>query len=117
MEIGRDTKEPFFCPEAHFLKRAMKHTVKAALVRQSGRIKSVSLLMFGEEELCGGHPHKETHESIAALRPGQGSAVPLSKAVACSTNDVGHLEGGPAHRFLYSCTAGSAICSSGLTAA
>ena len=36
------------------------------------------------------------------LRPGQGCAVPLSKAVACSTNDVGHLEGRPAHRFLSS---------------
>src|SRR6266568_177041 len=52
-----------------------------------------------------------------ALRPGQGSAVPLSKAVACNTNDVGHLEGWPAHRFLSSSTAGSAICSSGLIAA
>ena len=52
-----------------------------------------------------------------ALRPGQGSAVPLSKAVACTTNDVGHLEGWPAHRFLPSCTAGSAICSSGFRAA
>jgi hypothetical protein len=52
-----------------------------------------------------------------ALRPGQGSAVPLSKAIACNTNDIGHLERWPAHRFLSSCTAGSAICSSGLTAA
>src|ERR1700690_2036201 len=52
-----------------------------------------------------------------ALRPGQGSAVPLSKAVACNTNDVGHLDGGPGHPFLPSSTAGSAICSSGLTAA
>jgi hypothetical protein len=36
------------------------------------------------------------------LRPGQRSAVPLSKAIACSVNDVGHLEGRPAHRFLSS---------------
>ena len=38
------------------------------------------------------------------LRPSQGSAVPLTKAVARNTNDVGHLEGWPAHRFLPSST-------------
>src|SRR5277367_7173245 len=37
-----------------------------------------------------------------ALRPGQGCAVPLAKAVACNSNDIGHLEGRPAHRFLSS---------------
>jgi hypothetical protein len=35
------------------IKRAMKHTAKAALVRQLGRIKPIFLFLFGEEELCG----------------------------------------------------------------
>ena len=64
----------------------------------------------------GGAAARDGIEHLA-LRPGQGSAVPLSKAVACNTNDVGHLEGWPAHLFLSLSTAGSAICSSGLTAA
>jgi hypothetical protein len=37
-----------------------------------------------------------------SLRPGQGSTVALSKAVACTANDVSHLEGWPAHLFLSS---------------
>jgi len=43
----------------------MKHTVKAALIEQLGRIKPVSLFVFGEEELCGRHPLHEKHESMA----------------------------------------------------
>jgi hypothetical protein len=35
-----------------------------------------------------------------AMRPGQVRSVLLPKAVARCADDVGHLEGGPAHRFL-----------------
>ena len=52
------------------------------------------------------------------LRPGQGSALSLAKTVACNTNHVGHLEGMAGS--ITSCPPlprGSAICSSGLTAA
>src|SRR5277367_6962290 len=52
-----------------------------------------------------------------ALRPGQRSAIPLPEAVTTDANDVGHLEGRPAHRFLSCCSVRSAICSSGLMAA
>jgi hypothetical protein len=44
----------------------MKHTVKAALVRQLGGIKQVFLFQFGEEELRGSHPLNEMHELMAA---------------------------------------------------
>ena len=47
------------------IKRAMKHTVKADLARQLGRIKQVSLLLFVEEELCGSDPLNQMHESMA----------------------------------------------------
>ena len=59
------------------------------------------------------------HDGIEhlALRPGQRSAVSLLEAVASDANYIGHLEGRPAHRFLSSCPARSAICSSGLMAA
>lgn len=43
----------------------MKQTVKAALVERLGRIKSVFHLVFGEEDLCGGYPFNQKHESMA----------------------------------------------------
>jgi hypothetical protein len=43
----------------------MKHAVKAALVRRLGRIKQVSLFLFGEEQLCGRHSLNGMHESMA----------------------------------------------------
>ena len=43
----------------------MKHTVKAALVRELGRIKQVSLFLFVEEQLCGSYPLNQMHESMA----------------------------------------------------
>ena len=47
-------------------KCAMKHTVKATLVKQLGRIKPVFLLVFGEEELCDSHALNQMHEPMAA---------------------------------------------------
>jgi len=47
------------------MKRAMKHAVKASLVRQLGRIKPIFLLVFGEEELCDSHALNEIHEPMA----------------------------------------------------
>jgi len=44
----------------------MKHMVKAALVKQLGRIKPVFLLMFGEEELCDSHALNQIHDSMTA---------------------------------------------------
>ena len=35
-----------------------------------------------------------------AMRPCKARSVPLPKAVARCADDVGHLEGGPVHRFL-----------------
>jgi len=43
----------------------MKHTGKAALVGHLGRIKQVSLFLFGEEQLCGRHSLNGMHESMA----------------------------------------------------
>jgi hypothetical protein len=45
---------------------AAKHTVKATLLWQLGGVKLVYLLSFSEEELCGSHPLKKMHESMAA---------------------------------------------------
>ena len=50
----------------------MKHAVKAALVRQLGRIKPIFLLVFGEEELCDSHALNEIHESMAVRALPQG---------------------------------------------
>src|SRR5258708_11568438 len=47
------------------IKRAMKHAVKAALVRRLGRIKQVSPFLFGEEQLCGRHCLNEKHGAMA----------------------------------------------------
>ena len=44
----------------------MRHTAKAALVLQLGRIKKLSLFLVGEEELCGSHPFNEMHELMTA---------------------------------------------------
>jgi hypothetical protein len=52
-------------PRHTSIKRAMKHTVKAALVRRLERIKPVSPFLFGEEELGSRHPLHEKHESMA----------------------------------------------------
>jgi hypothetical protein len=41
-------EEPFSGLRHTSTKRAMKHAVKAALVKQLGRIKQVSLFLFGE---------------------------------------------------------------------
>jgi hypothetical protein len=43
----------------------MKHTGKAALVKQLGRIKPVFLPVFGEEELCDSHALNQMHEPLA----------------------------------------------------
>ena len=43
----------------------MKHALRATLVRQLGRIKPISLLVFGEEQLCDSHALNELHESTA----------------------------------------------------
>ena len=43
------------------MKRAMKHAVKASLVRQLGRIKPIFLLVFGEEELCDSDALDQKH--------------------------------------------------------
>jgi hypothetical protein len=43
----------------------MRHTAKAALVWQLGRVKKLSLFLVGEEELCGSDPFNEMHESMA----------------------------------------------------
>lgn len=45
--------------------RAMKHALRAALVKQLGRIKPVFLLVFGEEQSCDSHALNEMHESMA----------------------------------------------------
>ena len=47
------------------IKRAMKHAVKAALIRHLGRIKPVFLLVFGEEQLCDSHALNQMHGSVA----------------------------------------------------
>jgi hypothetical protein len=44
---------------------AAKHTAKASLLWLGG-VKLVYLLSFSEEELCGSHPLKKMHESMAA---------------------------------------------------
>ena len=36
-----------------------------------------------------------------AMRPCEVCSVLVPKAVACCANDVGHLEGGPAHRLIF----------------
>jgi len=48
------------------IKRAMKHSVKAPLVKQLGRIKPVLLFVFGEEELCDSHALDQMHGPMAA---------------------------------------------------
>jgi hypothetical protein len=42
-----------------------EHTAKASLLWLGG-VKLVYLLSFSEEELCGSHPLKKMHESMAA---------------------------------------------------
>ena len=64
-KTGTDEKRHFSDPRHTSIKRAMKQTVKVALVEQLGRIKSVFLLVFGEEQLCGRHSLNEMHESMA----------------------------------------------------
>jgi hypothetical protein len=55
------------------MKRAVKHTLKAAMVRQLGRIKQVSLSLFGEEELCDSHaPNQMDDPMTARALPQQG---------------------------------------------
>lgn len=63
---GADRKRHFSDPRHTSIKRAIKHTVKAALVKQLGRIKPVSLLVFGEEQLCDSHALNQMHGSMAA---------------------------------------------------
>ena len=58
-------KAPFSGLRHTSSKRAVKHTMKAALVRQLGGVKQVCLLSFGEEELCGREPFDKMHESMA----------------------------------------------------
>ena len=62
---GADKKGHFSDPRRTSIRRAMKQTVKAALVEQLGRIKPVFLLVFGEEELCDSHALNQIHESMA----------------------------------------------------
>jgi len=62
---GAGCEEPFSGLRHTSTKRAMKHAVRAALVRRLGRIKQVSRFLFGEEKLCGSYPLKETHGSMA----------------------------------------------------
>ena len=59
MTTGADKKCHFSDLRRTSIRRAMKQTVKAALVEQLGRIKLVFLLVFGEEELCGGYPRNQ----------------------------------------------------------
>ena len=47
------------------IKRAMKHALTGALVKQLGRIKQVSPFLFGEEQLCGRHSLNEKHGAMA----------------------------------------------------
>ena len=60
-----DCETPFSSLRHTSIKRAMKHAMKASLVRQLGRIKPVSLLVFGEEQLCDSHALNQMHGSMA----------------------------------------------------
>jgi hypothetical protein len=62
---GSDGKRHFSEPGHTLIKRAMKHAVQAALMRRLGRIKQVSLFLFGEEQLYSRDPLNEMHESMA----------------------------------------------------
>lgn len=66
MTTGADRKRHFSDRRHTFTKCAMKHTVKAALVKQLGRIKPVLLLVFGEEKLCGSDALNQMHEPMTA---------------------------------------------------
>jgi len=46
---GADGKRQFSDLRHTSIKRAMKHTLKAALLKQLGRIKPIFLLVFDEE--------------------------------------------------------------------
>ena len=49
-------------------------------------------------ELCRAAAHDGIHD--LAVLPGKMRSVALAEAVAGATKDVGHLKGGPTHRFL-----------------
>src|SRR5271170_4353582 len=73
----------------------------AAGVIRDGLMSAAQARIAMTTERSGTAAHDRIHH--LALRPGQRGAVLLPEAVTTDANDVGHLEGRSAHRFLSPC--------------